>query len=732
MKPLQPQRTLLLLFAVFSLAGVAVGSAQTLGKPKPDFTFACASSSFNDFTVSFAWQAPAVASDNQFILELSDANGSFSSPTQLSTLSDKNTTYEFKFNISFNEDVAGDSYKVRVRSTSPELVSEASDAFSANYLKVNEALVINNYQEAAICDGTSYVLSVDNYPNEPAYNWYKDMTLIPGEKGAFLEVTEPGIYFAEIDYGENCSINTSSNLVEVYQENGVGIALEGPATVTLCQGDSYTLTANTNETTLLYKWYRNETLIAENNSYTYNIDASNPGFEGDYYLVIENTLTGCVETSNTISVISNGFDAGLETPGGTVLLPGQSLNLQVSTTATSPSFEWYRNEVLISGETTAQLVVSTPGIYKAKVTGSGTCVTEKFTPQAEIVVPESYVVTLNTSGYSECMTGSLDLSLNGIDAVVGSNTYALQESSLATLSYQWMLEGAAMAGQTNRNITLSGMNASGNYSLNVTIGGEVVSSETANIKMGITEDPVINAPVLVTCNDGTLLDITSNMTAAAYTYTWYRNGVALTEAGTAMQTTLPGVYYLEVSANGCSIASNQVEIREMSADLVQLDVPETFSIPEGETRMVTATGADSYVWLDANYQELSTSNTVSLSLEGQYLLKAMIGNCEIIKTIELTYQLSYSVPNAVTPNGDGFNDLWILPSAYAYQPDITVTITDESGVQVFSAREYQNNWPQSSDNMNYKGGKPPIYFYTISKGNEIVKRGTITVVIVNK
>ena len=728
MKALQPQRINFLLAFVLSLAGVAVCAAQTLNKPTPDFTYACASASFNDFSISFTWQSPAVASDNQFILELSDANGSFNNPTVLSTLSDKNTTYEFKFNFSWPEDTAGDSYKVRVRSTSPSLTSPESDAFSAHYMTVTDALVINNYQEASICDGSAYVLSVDNYPEEAAYNWYKDMTLIPGEKEAFLEVTEPGIYFAEVDYGDYCSVNTASNLVEVYAENSLGITLMGEPNITLCQGETYNLTANINDNTLLYKWHKDGQLVVQNNEYTFLVDGNTTGFEGEYYLVIENTLTGCEEISNTISVGSNGFETGLNTPNGTVLLPGQSITLETTTTATNPTYEWYKDEALMSGETGSQLIVSTPGTYKAKVIGSGSCVTEKFTPEAQVVVPDTFVINLNTSGYTECMTGSLNLELAGIDAVSGSETFALQESILSGFAYQWTLEGAAIAGETNRTIILSGIEASGNYALDATINGTTYTSSVLNVKMGITESPVITAPVAVTCNDGTMLDITSNMTATTYTYTWYRNGVAMTEASPNLQTTLPGTYRLEVGANGCSVASNEVTISEINQDMVQLDVPQTFSIPEGETRVVTATGGDSYVWYDAAMNELSTAASVELSLEGQYMVRAMVGNCEISKTIELTYQLSYSVPNAVTPNGDGFNDLWILPSAYAYQPDIQVTIYDESGIQVFNVLEYQNNWPQSSDNMNYKGGRPPIYYYTISKGKDIVKRGTITVI----
>lgn len=728
MKALQPQRLIYLLFAALTFAGVTAGAAQTLNKPTPDFSNACASSSFNDFAISFSWLAPAVNSDNQFILELSDANGSFDSPLVLSTLSDKNSSYEFKFNINWPQDTAGDSYKVRVRSTSPAKTSPESDAFSAYYMTVNQALIINNFQEASICDGNSYVLSVDNYPDEPSYNWYKDMTLIPGEKSAFLEVTEPGIYFAELDYGDHCSVSTASNLVEVYQESAVGITLEGVASINLCQGDVYTLTANINDVNYVYQWYKDGVLLVENDSYTYDVDASTPGFEGEYYLVIQDKLTACEETSNTITIGSTGFDAGINTPDGVVLLPGASVNLEATTNAGSATYEWYKNDVLISGETAAQLSVTTPGTYKAKVIASGSCVTEKFTPEVVVIVPENYIVALDASSYSECMTGSLTLALASVNAVAGGENYVLGENALGLFNYQWTRDGAAIAGETNRTLTISGQDASGSYNLNATLDAQTYAAQPVDVKMGITETPAITSPIAITCNDGTLFDITSNMTDTGYTYVWYRNGVALTETGTSLQTSLPGTYVLEVGSNGCTVISNEVIVEEINTDMVQLDVPEKFSIPEGESRTVNATGGDSYVWYDANYQELSVTSSVTLTEEGQYMLMAKVGNCDVMKTIELTYQLSYSVPNAITPNGDGFNDLWILPSAYAYQPDIQVNIFDESGVQVFSAVEYQNNWPQSVDNMTYKGGRPPIYYYTISKGKEIVKRGTITVV----
>ena len=82
-----------------------LGSAQILGKPTPapnpnissnsPWQFACGTESFNEFFVNFTWNPPLVASDNVFILELSDANGDFSNPMELDRRNDhKSTKYK--------------------------------------------------------------------------------------------------------------------------------------------------------------------------------------------------------------------------------------------------------------------------------------------------------------------------------------------------------------------------------------------------------------------------------------------------------------------------------------------------------------------------------------------------------------------------------------------------------------------------------------------------------------
>ncbi|NNF20086.1 MAG: gliding motility-associated C-terminal domain-containing protein, partial [Flavobacteriaceae bacterium] len=164
-----------------------MASAQTLKKPEaaPNQTppagsspwvQACASASFNDYWVNFNWSPPLVNSNNEFILELSDADGNFTDPVELAREGDKNTVFDFYFQFQVPPETRGENYRFRVRSTSPALTSPVSDPHPMYYLSVNSGLKIRQQGEAdfgdgtaQICDGNSITLEVYDLANAGTY-----------------------------------------------------------------------------------------------------------------------------------------------------------------------------------------------------------------------------------------------------------------------------------------------------------------------------------------------------------------------------------------------------------------------------------------------------------------------------------------------------------------------------------------------------------------------------------
>lgn len=74
----------------------------------------------------------------------------------------------------------------------------------------------------------------------------------------------------------------------------------------------------------------------------------------------------------------------------------------------------------------------------------------------------------------------------------------------------------------------------------------------------------------------------------------------------------------------------------------------------------------------------------------------------------------YNIPNAITPNGDGVNDTWVIPFENA-----KVLIFNRAGSTVFQSDNY---------NQNFSGfGYTEPYYYTIIKNGENI-RGSLTVI----
>src|SRR5690606_21557772 len=252
------------------MLGANLISAQTLYKPTPtanpnyegstNWRADCGSADYNEYFVNFKW-LPILQADNEFILELSDANGSFTTPTVLSKVTDKNTDFDFDFGFALPTTTRGDAYRFRVRSTKPAKTSPVSDAFEMYYIDYNTSLKIREQGDTAstpsqrveLCDGGTATLEVYDIPNKETYryNWYKDTSpYTAAGHGPSIEVSEGGYYVVELDYGPTCSgsSNTQSLSIQVQVGSSIGLALEPLAKTAFCAGEiAPPLTANINQ-----------------------------------------------------------------------------------------------------------------------------------------------------------------------------------------------------------------------------------------------------------------------------------------------------------------------------------------------------------------------------------------------------------------------------------------------------------------------------------------------------
>lgn len=76
---------------------------------------------------------------------------------------------------------------------------------------------------------------------------------------------------------------------------------------------------------------------------------------------------------------------------------------------------------------------------------------------------------------------------------------------------------------------------------------------------------------------------------------------------------------------------------------------------------------------------------------------------------------SMLIPNGISPNGDGLNDIFTIPDLDAYQ-HLHIQIFSQWGQMVFDREEYQNNWDGISNTGTMKGKALPsgTYYYILS------------------
>ncbi|MET7028760.1 T9SS type B sorting domain-containing protein [Sediminicola luteus] len=726
--------------------------AQTLNKPIPadnpniagnsPWTAVCASADFNEYFVKFTWNTPLVNSDNSFILELSDANGSFATPTQLASDNTKNTNFNFDFKFALPTTARGEGYKMRVRSTSPAKTSPASDAFSMYYIDFKSSLLISPNGNGNIppggrielCDGNSATLAVHNVANAETYryNWYRSGTPL-AEKSNSITISQAGIYMVEVDYGSICSgsANTLSNDIEISTGASLGIAINDPSKTALCSGEAETLEANIMGQGLTYTWFKNGEAITGPvvDAHTYIVDASVPGFEGDYAVEIDGDGT-CLERSAAVTITNAGdFTVTRGNEPNIVLLPSQTKTLSVSTSASSPVYQWYKDGAIVPGETTSTLNIDQPGVYFARVSQSGGACTATAidSESTTAVVPASFEISVAyATEYEDCSNTSIVLEIDAINALddQGAKTDVTADL-IGNFTYQWKKDGVAVNGATARSISLTDISENGGYELDAVLESYSPTSNSLNVLLLVNEDLNITASSLVSCNDSESITISTTTDLSSATFDWIKDGVDLNIATETLNVSETGKYQLVVYRNGCPLPSNEVSIAPLDDSLITLDSPETVVFPTGGSKTVTASGGTAYQWLDMNNALLSDSPSVTFTEEGSYLLVANIENCEITKQITVALQDTFKVPNVITVNGDGINDQWIIPNTYSRNKDINVLIYNSKGEVILNVVDYQNNWPESTMAFSKQN---MVFYYKIKNSKEVLKQGTITII----
>ena len=550
---------------------------------------------------------------------------------------------------------------------------------------------------------------------------------------------ESGEYCITVSSGDcvdNACIEVTVNPVPEVVGNVIGGGGE------YCEGENVTLTATiqiSDGSDIDYAWTFNgnviETGTAPSGSVlTLDLGAVANNEEGEYCLELTSNQD-CVADPVCTTITVNPTPTILTVTGGGTYC--ESLDVQLNGTGTpglgTVNYVWLdqNGNEICSGTapsagpfpcTIEDVTVDQAGAYTL-ILSLGDCDSE---PASVFVEVNPMPMITETGGGGEFCEGE-------------STTVTFTIDPKGATSVNWVLSGPIDSSGTVTNVTtlsfdITVTNATaGSYTLTAT-SDQGCEAEPMVVTVSIKQVPT---PELIAepnplCPGDELQLSTTAPPGTNISYEWFKDGVSL---GT---TTVPvfnvlnptaGNYSVTVNVDGCTEASAEVAVTVLALpDAVNdayegnpgtsvtgnvLDNDQTGS---GVTVTIVNQPANGSVTINPNGTFTYTPNSGAVA-EDQFTYQICLTACGDVcdqAVVTITFpNIPCVVPNVLTPNGDGDNDVLII-DCIEQNPNNSLKVFNRWGDEIFSAEPYLNNW-QGTYGNDGKELPAATYFYLFRK-----------------
>lgn len=405
------------------------------------------------------------------------------------------------------------------------------------------------------------------------------------------------------------------------------IVLELGEDLLLCAGESLVLDASQEQDYSVYLWQDG---------------SSNPTFTvttaGVYSVVVDN---GCEVVSDQIEINYVPGLPNVDLGEDMVLCEGEILDLDVTNDLST--YLWQ------DGSTAPNFSITTPGTYSVSVENVCGVVTD------------------------EVMIDYIDL----IDLDLGEDI-VLCEGEILSLNASQVQDYASYLWQDGSTDSVYELDKTGTYSVTVTTDCEEVIDSIEVAYISLTEPANLGMDTLLCPGDSLMLDVT----IPEGTYLWQDGSTdpifTIREGGT----------YAVTVSSACDTTMDEVVVQYFLPILTELG-RDTFLCP-GEPIVLDATSftESDYLWSNGE-----TDPVLRVKEPGVYRV-TVSNNCEeVIDEVEIfeCEVCDVYVPNAFSPNDDGFNDEF-GPLSDCILLNFNMKIFDRWGALLFESDNTENTW----------------------------------------
>ncbi|WP_018341567.1 glycosyl hydrolase family 8 [Cytophaga aurantiaca] len=557
-----------------------------------------------------------------------------------------------------------------------------------------------------ICAGTTVTFTATpTNGGTPSYQWRKNTVAISGATSATYSTTaisNGDVFDVVMTSTANCrSANTanSNQITMTVTASVTPSVIASTSTTTICTGMSVTFTAApTNGGTPSYQWRKNSTAIGGATSATYSTTVIS---NGDVFDVVMTSTANCrsanTATSNpvTMTVTASVTPNVAAAADATTICTGTAVTFTATpTNGGTPSYQWRKNTVAISGATSATYatsVISNGDVFDVVMTSTANC------RSANTANSNQVTITITTS-----VTPSVIASTSTTTICTGTAvTFTAAPTNGGTPSYQWRKNTAAISGAT-----------SATYSTSVISNGDVfdvVMTSTANcrsvnaatsnqitmaVNASVTPGVLIGASATTVCA-GTAVTFTATQTnGGTPTYQWLNNGSNISGATTSTYTTSSSVNNDKISVVMTSTATCRTTNTATSS---QITMVVNASVTPGVSAIANATTicAGTSVTFSATptnggtptYQWRKNGSDISGATGATYITSSIANNDQfsVVMTSTATCRTSNTATSAsvtmnVSSSLTASVNIVVSPTSNAYAGQtLTFTATPTNG-----------------------------------------------------
>ncbi len=451
-----------------------------------------------------------------------------------------------------------------------------------------------------------------------------------------------------------------------------------------------------------YEWTLNNVLIST---------VQNPQIDeaGTLVLTVTDIQNGCSESTSVTITQDNDFPIiEFENPDMLTCIV-TSLDLDATNSSTGNDLEYlWTGPGTIQNPTTLTPTISQPGTYTLTVlnTVNGCEVSDEITITENVTPP---VAIISPADEFDCTTFSI--ALDASNSSVGNN-----------FTYQWATSNGNISG--NQNTLNTTVSQTGIYTLEITNtinGCTTLESITINANNDVltSADFLINQPP---CFGDQGSVIINNIVGGTAPYLYSIENQPFT-SNPNFNSLEPGNYNLLIEdALGCQY-SEEITILDIPELIIEL--PASITIELGENYELLpqinypSNSIDTLYWSSSDSLDcynclnpIATPNNTSL-----YTLTVInLNGCKTTANILVNVEKPRDVfiPNAFTPNDDGFNDIFYINANDLMIKQVNkFQVFSRWGELVFTAEDFQPNLPDHGWDGFFKGEKlnPNVFVY---------------------